>query len=373
MKRRLITKKTNKHFSNPIILFLFLAASHFFISCSSTQPLQEVKNENEFKNLKTTLPQLEFNKITSLQQLNQITTEGVNNQVSVAPNGLKIIYISQKKLKHDHTQIYEMNLKSKLEKRLTYQDGFIKDPIFLNENEISYASTTDAIKENPINIQKDDPLLLDVYLSDRLGNHIERITQRIGYDAQITHTQNLSQFIYFVVKKENKSWIQRFDRTSNVSVVYLQSENDLLTQPHFSSNGSQLAWLSQNQKSQKFTLQFGSLTSNHLILKKSIAYIDLPLTSINKLSWSDDLKGFWITGKTNHLLLNQVFYFSIPENCLKQVTQETIDIQDFQDIPFSQQLVIFTLSNEKNSQIFTAQRPDVSAIKCLENKVSSVQ
>ncbi len=372
MKKVKIHRKTHNglnYYINILTIGFFI---QFIISCSSTSPLTEIKPEQEKKlenNL--TLP-IDIQKITSLEQIKQLTFEGVNNQVSIAPSGLKIIYISQKKIKHEHTQIYEMELKSNLEKRITYQDGYLAHPLFLNENDIAYASTTDAIKENPLNYKKEDPNLFEVYISDRFGNEITRLTKRLGNDSQLAHTQHLNKFIYHVLKKDNKSWIQRIDHSTNESVIYLQSENDLLTNPNFASNGLQFSWLSQNLLNLKFTLQFGSLTSNHLVIKKSITYFELPLKTINSLNWADDLKGIWLTGSSALSDYSHLYYFSVADNCLKQLTSESIDIREFQDIPFSNQLVIFTMGNDKNSQIFTAQRPDVSLIKCLENQKSSL-
>lgn len=351
---------------HPSYILIFI--SLFFLQCTSTQPYNQstVDSSRTSTTPNNTIPPIEIKKVSSLNNLEQLTREGINDQIHIAANGLKIIYISQKKSKHDHTQIYEMDLKTRTEKRLTYQDGYLTSPIILNENEIAYSSSTDEIKENPLSTKKDDQTILEVYLSDRFGNQIQRLTKRSGYDSQVAHSQYLDQYIYYVVKKDNKSWIQRIDRTTNESVVYLQSEVDLLSMPKFSPNGKKMAWLSQNLKTQNFALQFGDLTPNHLVLKKSITVVNLPFIQVNSLNWTDDQKGIWLTGKFDQKDFFQIYYFSINENCIKQITQENLNIKDVQDIPFNQESIIFSLGKDLNSQIFTAKRPVPDAFKCLE-------
>ncbi|MBK7843805.1 MAG: PD40 domain-containing protein [Bdellovibrionales bacterium] len=85
----------------------------------------------------------------------QLTTEGENWNGSFSPDGRKIIFLSEKRIGHSQSQVYELNLSLSRQRRVTFHDGDDASPHFDSSGRyILYSSTTDEIKEDPVFIQK---------------------------------------------------------------------------------------------------------------------------------------------------------------------------------------------------------------------------
>ncbi len=75
---------------------------------------------------------------------------GVNDAPRFSADGRHLLYVSSKRLSHSNPQLYDRDLKTNLEHRLTFQDGEIFDGIYDHTGTgIIYSSSTDEIKENP--------------------------------------------------------------------------------------------------------------------------------------------------------------------------------------------------------------------------------
>ena len=79
-----------------------------------------------------------------------LTLKGQNKQARFSPEGRFILYISKDRENHKHSQVYEMDLDSREERRVTFQDGDNRDPSYHPKGQqIIYSSSTDELKENP--------------------------------------------------------------------------------------------------------------------------------------------------------------------------------------------------------------------------------
>lgn len=140
----------------------------------------------------------------------QLTTEGENWNGSFSPDGRKIIFLSERRIGHSQSQVYELNLSLSRQRRVTFHDGDNASPRYDSSGKyILYASTTDEIKEDPVFIQKSlselsprhstktvgsssdslsfVPLFnapFEIYRSTSFGNQIERLTTSKKYDSE---------------------------------------------------------------------------------------------------------------------------------------------------------------------------------------------
>lgn len=115
----------------------------------------------------------------------QLTFIGNNENASLSDDGKNFLFQSRDRAQHKSWQIYHYDLTHRKERRVTFSDGDAFDPVFFNNTEIIYASTTDEIKKDPFGARSlIKRLPSDLYMSDLYGNSIERLTKQVGYDAQ---------------------------------------------------------------------------------------------------------------------------------------------------------------------------------------------
>lgn len=144
----------------------------------------------------------------------QVTFLGDNDHPRFSPDNLRLVYQSRNRSKHRGWQIYEMDLTKVKERRVTFSDGDAFDPLYIADQEIIYASTTDELKEGPLVnriLDKEFPPS-DIYMSDVYGSDIMRLTRQPGYDAELNflaHTKNPA--IIFTSRRGEVLGIYRLD------------------------------------------------------------------------------------------------------------------------------------------------------------------
>lgn len=125
-----------------------------------------------------------------------LTSIGESYEASFAPDGQRIVYVSSARRQHKQSQVYELDLKSRRERRLTFQGSFVHSPQYSPKGDsIIYSSGTDELKEDP-------PLLHDsradanfigpkgyldraeLYLHRLQGLEMQRLTHRPGFDGE---------------------------------------------------------------------------------------------------------------------------------------------------------------------------------------------
>lgn len=147
----------------------------------------------------------------------QLTSLGENQGPHFDESGERLLYFSKSRPAHKGSQIYEMDLSSHHERRITFSDGDAFDPIYMADQGLIYASTTDEIKEGPLLGRVYDPDFpsSDLYMSDFYGNDIDRLTLEPGYDAQPVYVPPPAKpFIVFTSRRNSMLGLYHLDITS---------------------------------------------------------------------------------------------------------------------------------------------------------------
>lgn len=191
------------------------------------------------------------------QGTQQVTFLGNNDHPRFSSDSKKIIYSSRSRNSHKGTQIYEIDLQKNKERRVTFSDGDAFDSIYISDDEILYSSTTDEIKESPLQnktFDKDFPPS-DLYMSDLYGTEIVRLTQQPGYDGHslfLAHPQRPS--IVFSSRRGGLTGIYRLD-LQNLPVSLISAEKDKEKRfPTLSPDSSQLVWIEKDLQTQSQSL-----------------------------------------------------------------------------------------------------------------------
>lgn len=107
---------------------------------------------------------------------------------SLSPRGRRLLAICDHQKTHAHPQLYVIETATGENRRITWQDGEVTEALWIDEGRIAYASTTDEVKERLFReespLPKDPPT--EIYLSDLYGNEIIRLTDRPGFDGEMT-------------------------------------------------------------------------------------------------------------------------------------------------------------------------------------------
>ena len=193
----------------------------------------------------------------SIPRLQQLTFDGNSEHPRYSPDGTKIIFASGHRNNSKGMQIYELDLTKNRERRVTFSDGDAFDPVYISESEIIYASTTDAIKEDFF--IKVNPKLppADLYMSDRYGMEILRLTREPNYDGEpLYYNHPTKPFILFTSGRDNNLGIYRVD-LSNMTPHPITVRDDKHSRfPALTPDGKSLAYVEMDNKSQEQSIVF---------------------------------------------------------------------------------------------------------------------
>ncbi len=105
-----------------------------------------------------------------------------------------MLFVSKGRRSHSHAQIYEKDLESGKERRITFQNGSTAGPRYHpKEDWILYASSTDELKEDPpmlkspgIEVKFPFPYAepFELYMHSPKGLEIMRLTNHQGFDGE---------------------------------------------------------------------------------------------------------------------------------------------------------------------------------------------
>ncbi|WP_413582682.1 hypothetical protein [Bdellovibrio sp. HCB288] len=206
------------------------------------------------------------------KNVKQITFQGDNERPRFSANGMRLIYSSQNRGNRKDLQVYETDLVRNKERRVTFSDGAAFDADYINDMEILYSSTTDEIKESPFlnrNPSKEFPPS-DLYLSDRFGSDILRVTVQPGYDGEafmIPHPTKPS--VIFTSRRGDVTGVYRMDLKSRfVSLLASETGKDRRF-PTLAPEKSRVAFKETNLESKQQSLQLVDLHTKQTALLKS--------------------------------------------------------------------------------------------------------
>lgn len=232
--------------------------------------------------------------------------------------------MSAKRPAHVQSQVYERDLKTGAERRITFQNGSNFHPRFHpKEKWIIYASSTDELKENPplLNLDSTPPNKLpspyaepvEIYLHSLSGLEIRRVTSRKGFDGEAHFSSNGKNLTWTRVINEHTQIMSLPQGSPNARTINNLGENP--TNYVVSDDGKSTVWIEWDASFgvSRLRLKRGKLTSeiaSETIVTKS----DPAFTPDSRwLIWAQkepqtNLYGLWgyelATGCLHHFLFS---------------------------------------------------------------------
>lgn len=285
-----------------------------------------------------------------------ITKIGKNEKPAFSSDGKRMLFISRERPAHKHRQLYEMNLETKQERRLTYQDGEVfEGTLSPDDQTVFYTSTTDEIKERPILFYpelKSEPFpMTEIYRIKPKEDLHERWTTRPGFDGFIhTHTEPGKGLTV-----TQSRWIGSD----------LQLYRSYGQKPGFEDMGAKKAgvwshsYTTHTKKPWKAWVQENSITgATSIVVQKPGApreIIFVPTFEIRDLqfmdSGSNDMTEFIYTGKSEKMGTRKAFWLNASAKCQKPFLSSSAEVAGLQVTPDGRSLA-WTLAQGSESQIF---------------------
>lgn len=195
-----------------------------------------------------------------------IVSEGESSQASYNSKGDKIIFVSRKRITHKQDQVYEKDLVTGTERRITFQNGSTYQPRYNpKENSIVYSSSTDELKENPPLLHPVGPPSklpypyqepMEIYVHGLKDFEIDRITLHPGFDGEARFSPD-GNTITFTRVNGAKTEIVSYQRKSHAAKV-IKDLGDNPTQYTFTPDAKTHAWINWNE----------DFTADHLMVQK---------------------------------------------------------------------------------------------------------
>lgn len=321
---------------------------------------------------------------TSALVAEPLTSEGNNFRPIFSPNGKKLIFVSENREGHKGLQVYELDLTTRKEKRLTFQDGDVESVVYSADGErIFYASSTDEIKEEPHflgnlmkrlnrsadeagaarlsgSLEEREPGPFELYEASLDGSRIRRLTKSTGFDGDIalgnrgrllvhSSTRNKQRDLYVMNLADGSSRRLTADALRDIT-------------PSMSQDGLSVAWaqLSEGLTSSRIMIAtLSSMTSKALTLAPAMNVAPVWHPNGQELVYASDRDGAPRDGQKTF----DLFEVNKSGACLKRLTESESDELYPAFSPDGRQIA-FTSNNSGSYQIYLMEhRPPAS---CLE-------
>jgi Tol biopolymer transport system component len=273
----------------------------------------------------------------------QLTFFGDNEEAEFSPDGKKIVYISGHR-SHTNFQLYELLLSLNHERRVTFSDGDVSTPIYVENGErILYASSTDELKERPEMFyprNSEDPPPNDLYVSDPFGVRIERLTNEPGNQSQ-PFLINENEFVY-LSKTRGLSVLKKMNVNGGGKSIFLKKEDGNLISYVIGKNGL-IFWL---EKKMVFRKMPG---------RKS-APLTLPEREYQSLSWYDHT-GDKLLLSFRQGAMSSVAVYDLSENCLSTIITADREISHPR-VSLKNKKLLLSVSTSGQKQLFLMPLPD---------------
>ena len=299
-----------------------------------------------------------------LKGARQLTFEGANDSARFSSGGDKILFISSQRASHQNSQVYEFEILRNTERRITFQDGEIKNPFYIDDHQIIYSSTTDEIKENLAEmIGSNNPSSerppTELYQSDLYGNEIQRLTYFPGYDDEATYVSGANPYLIFTSFRNNLLGIFKYNLKLKIATPLLVEKDRDKWNATLSSDNKQIAWLEKNKAHKGYAIMLSPLKNlKPKILKQDdVEWRDLHfIHNSNQLIYSAQSKN----EKVFHIEL-----FDFEKNCTQIVFSGLDSLTQPSFSPGSPNRVVFTRVMKNTRQIYLVDIP-ADLGPCLE-------
>jgi Tol biopolymer transport system component len=300
-----------------------------------------------------------------LKGARQLTFEGNNDSPSFSPHGDKIIFVSHARASHRNSQVYEIELLRNKERRITFQDGEVLNPIYVDDDEIIYSSTTDEIKESiaemlgPNAFTKERPPT-ELYQSDLFGNDIERLTNFPGYDDQAVYIPEKKPFLIFTSYRGGLLGIFKYDyRFKNASLFLVEKGRDRWS-PTVSSDFKYIAWLEKDLDKKTNSMMLSPLKDLKPRVLKQENY------DLRDLHFIHNSSKLIYSAKSKNDPLFHIELFDFQKNCTQVVFSGQDSLIQPSYSPGSPDRVVFTRVLKDSQQIYLVDVPNDLG-PCLES------
>ncbi len=291
----------------------------------------------------------------------QLTQQGSNDSPFLSANGKKVVFVGRNRPGHTQGQIYIYDLDTLKERRVTYQDGDCRDPIFLQDSkQIVYASTTDELKERPLLLRPKDSVssypYTELYLSDESGSNINRLTFEDGFDGRPWPRWDRPQSLTFSRVQNGHVASFQLNMESRQSIPVLAKKDISIESLQLSPDKKQWAWIQRADTGA--TLVW---TGPYLLTPAKQAALTLPAGDYKDVQWMA-AHSLLLTAKS--LKKNYQFYtYDLETRCLQNLFESNTDL-DSPRLNSEGHAVVFTSTQNGTSQIFykTLSQPPVACL-----------
>lgn len=291
-----------------------------------------------------------------------LTRQGKNESPRFSPDGKRMLFVSRERSEHKHRQLYEMDLTTKSEKRITYQDGDVYEGSISPDGQfVFYTSTTDEIKERPILFYpelKSEPFpTTEIYRIKPDDDLHERWSQHPGFDGFIHTYQEPGKGLAIAQSRWVGSDLQLF--------------RSLGTKPNFETFTSKKSgqwthsFTTHYTKPWKAWIQENSITgSSQIILQKgtgnSKESLEIPLFEIRDLQFAnqpnsgsdkDEVFQFIFTARSEKTGHRKAYWLNMSEKCKSGFLPSAAEVTGLRVSPDGTTLA-WTLGQGNQSQIF---------------------
>ncbi len=207
---------------------------------------------------------------------------GINRTPQFSPGGHRLLYVSSNRLSHSNPQLYERNLSTSIEHRLTFQDGEVFDGTYARGGKkVIYSSSTDEIKENPryltdaiANFKKNsgsglsvlanaaarvdastkdfwgDPLPpTDLYETEINSSTFRRLTKAYAFHGEVSASPKSNEIV-FAIMNDGHLELFRMNLKTHASRQFFREPNSAVAKPNladewpkYSPDGKLVVWV----------------------------------------------------------------------------------------------------------------------------------
>lgn len=272
-----------------------------------------------------------------------------------------IIFQSKGRENHKQFQIYALDLSSKKERRLTYQDGNAVDPLPLENKNFMYSSDTDETKEKPALLTKKVEELLpanEIYLSDYYGEDVTRLTKRPLFDGALKYSSDFGSPILYASLESGFLQIRSVEKKGQTKDV-------------FRINGKNIKELvfAKNRKIGFYISDDGFFSFKNDF--KKAAPLNLPVSQVKDLLFFEKEQLLFFTASPITTSdkskaepeKSQLFLYDLTANCLKSVLKDQSNLSN-PSVKSDRNEILFTSDRSGPKQIYKAAL-DLAALTCI--------
>ena len=348
-----------KTYGSALVLICLLGA--FLAGCSSSEKAPEAAPAPVLETPPQAIPQASGDKKEApvgapVDWSKALVKAGKNEKPNFSSDGKRMLFISRERPAHKHRQLYEMNLDTKQERRITYQDGEVFEGTMSPDDQtIFYTSTTDEIKERPILFYpelKAEPFpMTEIYRIKPKDELHERWTSRPGFDGFI-HTHN----------EPGKGLTVTQSRWQGSDLQLYRSFGQ---KPGFEDYGQKKpgvwahSFTTHIKKPWKAWIQENAITgSTAIVIQRQGSpkeTFNIPTFEVRDLQFVDsgsgDMTEFIYTGKAEKMGPRHAFWLNTSAKCQSQFINSQAEVSGLQITPDGRGLA-WTLAQGTESQIF---------------------